>query len=219
MSPEVTFRLQLGSFDGGGPIAGAQVRLCSLTDPMCTSPLPQTFPPTDMNGVAVLTLPAPFAGYFDVQATNFVPELMVYTPTIAETMLPDTWVSFLMFPSDKLASYLAQVVANPDLKSLGELFVAPEDCYGGWAPDVSFTATLAQLGSSAIPYYVANGNTLEKQAKATASNPGGLVGGGWVQVQPGLVTVTATVGGAPVATQGMPIRAGAITAAVLVPTP
>lgn len=48
---------------------------------------------------------------------------------------------------------------------------------------------------------------------------GGLIGGGWVQVAPGLPPVTETVGATQVAKQGTPIRAGALTVVQLVPTP
>lgn len=216
-SPQVTVSMQLASLTDGRPVAGAPVRLCALNDYGCTSPSPQTFT-TDTSGIATLTLDAPFGGYFDVQAQNFVPELILSTPAIAETTLPGTQLGFTMLPSAQLASLVMPVVPMLD-PSLGMLFVSPTDCAGDPAPNVSFTGT--NLGPSAVPYYVINGGSLDGQATATTAAPpgGGLVGGGWLQVQPGVVTVTATVGGAGVATQGMPVRAGALTVAVLVPTP
>lgn len=219
-APQVTFRLQVTSLNGATPIGNAQIRLCPLTDFNCDAPLSTQMILTDPNGVTSITLPAPFQGYFEIQAQGFVPELFLFTPTIAETMLPGTLQNIAMFPSGLFASYVMQVVPTPDTTTKGVLYVAPVDCAGEGAPNVSFEADPTKLGSSAAPYYIVNGMTPDGKAVATSNaGQGGLIGGGWVQVDPGLLPVTAAVGGTHVAKQGAPIRAGALTVVQLVPTP
>jgi hypothetical protein len=216
----VTYRLQVMSFSGGAAVDGAQIRLCPLTDYECDSPLsPQIFT-TDANGVATLMLPAPYVGYFEITAQDFVPELLVVTPTIVESMLPGTLKGTAVFPSNLFPAFVSNVVPMPDTTTLGVLFIGPYDCDGQPAPNVSFAADPMKLGPSAAPYYLVNGTTPDPQAKATSNaGQGSLIGGGWVQVAPGLVPVTATVDGTRVALQGMPVRAGALTVVYLVPTP
>ena len=66
-----------GNEDVGTPVPGADVHACNLLDVGCAYPFSDVV--TNDGGVALLTVPAGFTGYYEMQAANFTPTILSRT--------------------------------------------------------------------------------------------------------------------------------------------
>lgn len=212
-SSMVTFTLHPVDYQDGALVPGATVKACEIGSADCIPPLATST--LDDSGDPTLTLPSPFTGYFDIEATSYVTELLFIYPSVVESLAPGAvWQEGLIQSSQYPGLALA---AGASLQtSLGVVYSTVTDCDGYYAPGISFSST--DLGPSASPFYEVNG-TPSGRAKVTSYGPGNLVGGGFINVSPGLVHITASLDGKAVSIVSARVRAGAFTSILQVPTP
>jgi hypothetical protein len=215
----ITFPLIVYDFASGNPLAGATVTACAKQDGTCAKPIPPSPQTTSGNGLATLELPTQpwaFDGYLVLKAPGHLTALFFYYPYPAESG-PSAPGKILRVPmvDDALIMSDAQVLGVPYDTSRGEILVAPFDCEGVGAAGVSFTA--APLGPAAVPYYffdnIPTRNRTSTQGSANSD------GGGFVNVDPGAVTVESHANGKVVSTITVQVWADAMTIAYQSPTP
>jgi hypothetical protein len=194
------------------PLVGARVDACAITDAACARPLSTTY--ADTNGDASLSVPSPFAGYFRAQNTGYVPSLLFLYPPDTQSMVPGQYFQLGLFSQSEWP--MLGMAANIDLLSwLGVVYSEPVDCAGWAAPGISFTGT--NLGSQAKPFYEVGGSP-NGQATATSLSPT-LVGGGFGNVAPGSITITAWLGDVKVSTVNAVVQPYALTYIWQAPSP
>ena len=216
--PAVDVRFRLVTFGSSEPVAGATVKACAKSDNACTSPIgPITT--ADADGIVMMSVPTepfPFDGYFDVSSPGYAPWLATFYPYLVESTppLPAATIAQAIVTQSDLAGLCALVGASCD-PSLGLIIALPTDCEGVGAPGVSFSGQ--GLGPSARPFYFSNGLP---SADASATQGSSIPLGGFFDVTPGLVILTARdPAGAVVSSVTVQVRAGAVSAMDLVPSP
>jgi hypothetical protein len=211
----VTFKVQVVDVVSGAALSGVQLRLCANGDTTCSTPLPTGTTTTDDGGSATITAPAPFGGYIEATTVGYPAELSYVYPPIAENLSPDDYVGVQLL-SSTYVSTLANAVGVPVDPSRGIVIAGPHDCNGEPAPGVSFE--IEPKDDAGVVYYLLNGVPTQPPSATATSAPSPL--GGFVDVEPGSVTFSATVDGGLVSKVSVSVRPGAVTwLRNLVPTP
>jgi hypothetical protein len=191
--------------------AGISVRPCPKLDFSCTTPVGPAVK-TDASGSATLDLPAGFDGYLEIDnGTKTVPALWYFSPV---PIKDGTYNVALLSPTsfDRIAAGVGATI-DPNA---GHAFIFALDCtstYGTFAAGMSFSSDQGSAETSA--FYLINGIPSKK---ATATDASGV--GGFANLPPGTVTVTASVAatGARSGSISALIRTGVITYAPIAPS-
>ena len=209
----ITLELTAVALASGGELPDLTVEACEKDDLACAAPI--TSGVTDANGQIVLDIPVDagtvgFDGFFQVTGDTIVPALVYPFPPLTQSIADYTvqiitqgvWTSFQQF---------ADFEADPARGHLGLLAL---DCATQEADGMAFTASSADGQSKTI--YV-SGPLPDPNATVTDAQGAGSI----VNIPPGQTSVTASigVGGAPVGTVDVQLRAGTITYAPVPPTP
>ena len=169
-----------GSFVGT-PIPGASVRSCGTLDLTCKNPISSAI--GDDGGLAPITVPAGFDGYYEVDAgANYTPTILSRVPQRASEQALQGMGSSQLY---SLGAGLAGIQQDPNL-SLA--IVTASDCNSNPAPGVQFT--VGAPGPNEQVAYLEN-NLPSKSATATEVTGSALV----FNVPSGTLTLTATIVG------------------------
>jgi hypothetical protein len=199
----VTYSLRLIDMGSGAPFTDANVRVCGLTDVMCSDPLGTQMKP-DADGWISVPLTANFTGYLEILSQQAVPYIF---------LLPDAGIRTVRdFPLfivglDDFAALLSAMHLPFD-PAVGAIAVRVFDCQGAPAPGVQF-----QTNSGGTPFYFESGlpNTARDQ-----TDPDGL--GGYIGSLPGVtVFESELVDGTLTSQKSMIIRPGWLTTTFMRP--
>jgi hypothetical protein len=206
----------------GAPVAGAAVSLCRFKDQNCTSPVVPT-QTTDDAGYVAFNVPFANFGfastadsYTQVLAPGFIPALYFIGYSVTEPQAPLAEPDVIVGTSAESAPIFATEMVDPNLATVQ---AGVFDCDGAGAGDVRLSIDSSDPGI--LPYYYqTNGGTWVPDFKATATI-GSFAYGGFVNVPPGMVTLTATPVGhdKPAAQVHVLARAGTISNYFMYPTP
>ncbi len=213
----ITLETQVVDSMGQKPVSGVEVSICRFGDPNCLSPLNSAHVYSDANGLVTVRIPPGSTADQAVDADSY-----------AQLTSPTTFPALYFFgypvsePRAPIGEPYAFVIltSNPQPgwdPSLGLLNALAIDCAGGAGYGVQFAIDLPDA-SGVIPYYFDDNNKVDTTLKATT--PGGApYGGGFVNVPPGTVTITATpiALGKPSSHAQVLIRAGTLTQVFLFP--
>jgi hypothetical protein len=193
-------------------LAGVTVRACSKLDVTCASPLPNSTATSDAQGNATFTLPAGFDGYLEINGSSTMSALWYFSPF---PVTDGTYNVGLLSPND--FQLIAQTSGATIDANAGHSFNLALDCtakYGTFTAGMSFDADKKTSGTR--PFYVINGLP---STTATATDASGI--GGFANLPPGVVTVTATLQstGARSGSASVLIRTGVITYSPIAPGP
>lgn len=193
--------IQLFDLLGNKPITDATVRLCQKLDPQCSAPV-ETLTP-DEDGIVSTTVKTSFRGYFDVDAAGYRPTLyFIDTSSIRfPSTSPPTVTIFTPEASDALNKAITPTI-DPEA---GFVSVAMFDCDNARAAGVHFDITPDE---GVNPFYA-----IESAVSGTATETDVTGSGGFINVPPGSVTLTATQAstGLVLATEITSVRKGTVT--------
>jgi hypothetical protein len=163
-----------GSF-AGTPIADAQVQACDRLDFLCNNPLQQAT--TDDGGIARLTLPGGFNGYYTLVANGYIPSLLQRPAQLA----PEYSQNGMVSPTTLTLG--EQVVGVNQDNNNAVVIVTLEDCAS--APAVGATV---EVSSPATGEQVVYFQDRLPTASATSTD---VTGSAMIfNVPPGSMTVT-----------------------------
>lgn len=217
-----------GDFGSGQPLPNAGVKACARADTACSQPLAAGT--TGENGRVLLPgLPlgaTGFTGFFEVTVPGEAPTLSFVLPPIPHTTAYGR--SYFGKATTTFFSNILGVTYDP---TRGHLLAEAHDCHelvdGEYCWTKGDCTLLKYPGGIAfeidivdpaiVRAYVAP-RTISRDATATTDTSGG---GGFLNVPPGPVTITARVAqtGQLYARQTVFVRAGAFSAVVMTPTP
>jgi hypothetical protein len=170
------------------PVPGISLQACNALDPDCANPLPNPVAITDDSGVASVTVPATFAGFYLFNGPGYL-TARVYTGQLlpgAKTFSPP---SALLGTQE--TSLLAQAIGvpislDPD-GGVGHAFFQSYDCFDRHAAGVSFSIS-SDAGPQTVEWYAKN-----QLPSRTSGQTDSLGAGGTVNVPVGAMIVTATL--------------------------
>jgi hypothetical protein len=202
----------------GSPVEGAEVSLCTFRDPGCTNPIAPR-QDTDASGNIAFTVPFSaftFASTADsfaqVIAPGYVPALYFLGYGVSEPLAPLAQPDLIIGPEAGASPFSWD-------QTLGWVQAGVFDCDGAPAPDVKITIDSTDPRIRQY-YYQTGGGTWVPDFNgdaATSSFPYG----GFINVPPGVVTLTATPLGhdKPSAQVHVLARAGTLSNYFMFPTP
>jgi hypothetical protein len=194
-------------------VPGASVRACDNSDRYCTDASSQTAVANDA-GIAHLTIPGNFDGWYSVELDGDFPGLYVEPPLLAGDPLPAYAISGTSYATvEPLRPILNGVTMNQDPDAgLGHLYIVVYDCNDVAASDISFTGVVAE----AHYYFYADPNSGMGgviNVNATATDRLGL--GVFINVPEGRVSFKRSRGAQELFTRDVWVRSGAVTTAVV----
>jgi hypothetical protein len=212
-----TLSTQVRDLASGNPVPGADVSLCTFRDPDCTNPIvPRQ--KTDASGNIAFTVPfsafgfaSPADSYTQVIAPGYVPALYFIGYGVSEPVAP-------LAQPDVIIAMAAGASQFSWDQTLGWVQAGVFDCDGAPAPGVQITIDSTDLRIRQY-YYQTGGGTWVPDFKGTAT--GSFPYGGFMNVPPGIVTLTATPLGQkkPSAQVHVLVRAGTLSNYFMFPTP
>lgn len=205
----ITYSLQIANLVTQQPLPNAQVRACFRADVGCSSPVGPALT-TDASGVVQLTLFEGFNGFLEIVAEGMVSTLAFFPSAWSPTLIPYMeQLPILLLPVAALPTLAAASSVQIDTAS-GLVSMYAYDCAGPLAAGVR----LAIDAASAVPYAFVNELPVVGQDVTSES---GIVG--FVNVQPGIVVVTASPAGEQqtLSVDTMLVRTGWLTVGRLIP--
>lgn len=187
------------------PVTDATVKLCKKLDALCAVPV-DTFTP-DASGIVEVEVDSSFRGYFDIQAPGFVNVLyFVDTGGVTGTL------TVSMF-SPETSNALNQSITSDIDPEAGFVNISMVDCNQERASGVHFEIA---PGDGVTPFYAVG-----SAASGTATETDATGNGGFINVTPGTVTVSADLAatGEMLGAETTLIRKGTLTFQPLRPTP
>ncbi|MFT3769447.1 MAG: hypothetical protein QM820_28755 [Minicystis sp.] len=206
-SDEAMFTAQYQLIDvvSQAPVTNATVKLCNKLDPLCSMPLQML--PLSGSGAVSVTVAEKFSGYLDITAKDYLPTLYFIDTSVADDVINVT----LLSPSIQ-ASLNSSIGVEAD-PAAGSVNISMRDCTGERAAGVHFDIAPS---NGEIGYYA-----IASAISRTATKTDSTGNGGYINVEAGTATLTATL-----ASDGRRLgelttlsRAGAITFQTLRPTP
>jgi hypothetical protein len=188
------------------PATGADVRLCNLFDPPCTTPV-ATLPVAADGTVSTMIAPS-FKGFFFIQTPDD------HVPTLYSIdTFGDGSVAKVALLSHAASSALNAAFPVKPAAGSGSMSITMNNCAHQRAAGVHFDI---DVSGAKIPYYVAGGAV---SPTATQTDAGGL--GGFAGLQEGTVTITARLvkTNQVLAKVSTLIRSGGLTYLPISPTP
>jgi hypothetical protein len=180
----------------GTPVAGASVKACARLDLDCASPLGATT--SDGPGDASLTVPRGYDGYYEAVGAGFVPTLYATTRARADERF---WVTLI---KEEFIGLFTSIVGIEHDPATGMAVLLAEDCATRAASGVTFELSPVGGGSKLV-YLV---NTLPSITATSTDATGGAV---MFDAPPGVLVVTAKLGGRTLRTMSTVIRSGWVT--------
>jgi hypothetical protein len=209
MAQPITYGLQIANLITQQPLANATVRACFRGDVGCSTPIGPTLT-SDATGVVQLTLFEGFNGFLEIVAEGMVPTLAFFPSAWSTALIPYMeQLPILLLPGQALPVLAGASGVQIDV-SAGLVSMYTYDCAGPFAAGVR----LAIDSSSAVPYAFVDDLPVAGQDITSES---GIVG--FVNVQPGIVVVTAFPGGdeQALSVDTMIVRSGWLTVGRLIP--
>jgi hypothetical protein len=199
------------------PLSGVAVQACRLADPGCQSPLNPLPTSSDSQGLVKVSIPAGGNAIDTLGVTTFIrfssastyPALYFPGYPVTEPVAPISNPYVFLTPTSH-----TPVGWDPNL---GLLDAVAYDCLGTTGPGVAVTI---DVDAGAVPFCIESAQTLKTGVNVTAAT-GASYGCGYMNVPPGLVTVTATplALGRPSSRMTVVVEAGTITTVFLYPMP
>jgi len=205
-------------FVGETPLANVKAKACLNFDIACASPVAEGT--TDANGMVLLQLYYGFDGYAELEPDETYPDLF---PSIHPFLPPPE--KDIPIPADPTelepvhlvfkneVNMIAAVLQTKENTAAGHILGLAIDCEGKTTAGVSLK--IDTVGTDTLAYYMNQG--LPSKTLGATSTTGEA---GFVNVPPGMITVTATsedVGKVSVVT--VPVRAGHISYVPIAPSP
>jgi hypothetical protein len=210
----ITFPSEVVDFVGQTPIDDATVTLCNQLDPTCMSPLTTALPTGDAGTITFIrgSVSSPLFMYFEIAAPTIVPTIGFDAYPISQQRLTD---EIIVLTPDELADLagLGQVTLTD---GLGSAAIEVVDCRLAQAPGVALVFSASSPTSKLV--YAAN-DSLDPTKRATDVTGTAVLFNAPVTPTTPSITVTANVGGRPVATTSFFVRPGGDTEVYLPPTP
>ncbi len=186
----------------GSAIGGASVQACNASDTNCSAPVGGGS--SDGSGRLTVTVPtggSGWFGYFRIQAGGYpVHEFWASLPVLGDEPSPPQLTDSSTL--GQVASYLGTSYGQGTI--LGKAF----DCSANAGSGVSFSES-----GGGTPFYVSGG------LPTSGGTTDGTGQWGVMNVNPGMVTITATHGGTPVGAMTVNVKSGVVTAIGMLPTP
>ncbi len=182
----IDYKTKFLGYSLAGPIAGLTVRACNKASGDCAGAVPTGT--TGSDGFVTLHLGSnAFDGYLFLTGSGVYPALVYRQPHVVQSVNEDEFFFRAeTVPSAADVSTLLQLIGATVDSARAVLILSMLDCDGYTAPGVTFASSAAD--GSTVGFYTASG------VPATASVVTDVDGsGGFVNVPPGLVTVTASV--------------------------
>ena len=195
----------------GKPLPGIVIRGCAKLDVVCANPIVASVT-TDADGNAKLAIPAGFDGYLELTGPSIVPALWYFSPLPDAEAAPRSYNVGLLSPAS-FSQIAATVGASID-DTAGHSFNFALDCarsYGTFGSGVSFTPSATRTGTRS--FYLING-----LPSTTATTTDGSGVGGFVNLKPGVLTITGDLAGQRTGSVSVLIRAGVITYSPIAPS-
>jgi hypothetical protein len=167
------------SMSDNATIPGVQVQACEAIDFTCASPLSQAT--GDDTGVALLTVPAGFSGYYEAQASAFVPTILSRPPPASNEYVPQLLANAAILNAVPMVTGVTQ---DP---TLGIAFLSALDCASSPAGGVVFS--IGSAGPNERLVYLLSNIPSEGATQTDSSSGTALI----FNVPPGLLTVTASL--------------------------
>lgn len=162
----------------GTPIVGASVHACNELDILCSSPLsPAT---SDDAGIALLTIPGGFAGYYEVEAQGFSNTVLARTPQLSSEYQSQGLANLMLLSE---GAGLAGLTQNPDLSIA---IVTAADCTSTPAAGIVFNVGNPGMGEQVV--YLNNDLPLSSQTQTDSVSGTAVI----FNVPAGTLTVTAS---------------------------
>jgi hypothetical protein len=164
---------------------------------------------TNENGDARFTLPigiTGFGGCMMVQADGYVTNVISF----GAPLVRDARVPMFLIDSTTLGglAFLLKTTPNPDR---GHLIVLADDCFAQLSAGV--TADIAPRDEQTVSGYYVGATSLDPKATATGRNGTEV----FVNVPPGVLTLTSHTATSPEVTSGLVVRQGMLTVQILYP--
>ena len=197
------------------PVVGATAKVCGMDDPECAAPLSSGV--SDQYGNVTVTFPAAaegLDGYVEFSGPDIVTTLGFYRETdntVAYTT-PGAFPTIVLGTTTLVAlAALANVELDP---TRGSIIYSAADCANVRAAGISADVESGDAGTIAV--YVEGGMPSAELTATTAEGQGGLL-----NVPVGATKVHAywAETGDEIGVQDVIVRAGAVSATLLVPTP
>lgn len=159
-------------------------KACRTNDVLCSDPL-ATFEDKDGAGMVQLELPSGFLGYFEVTSDALTALLYVTRPIVKDTVDRDLQVSSL-----NTVMLLSTTDGTTFDHDRGLATLTAIDCTGKPAGGVHFT----ESKGDSHPFFIVN-RVPSSDVQATVYDPAtDIAAGGFINVQPGFVTFSASYG-------------------------
>jgi len=212
--PAGNVAITMSFFDEVSPtttLSGITVQACAKLDVNCANPLTAVVT-SDAQGDATLQVAAGFDGYFQINGPTTVPALWYFSPL----PVADERIALGLLAPSSFQSIAEAVGATID-PDAGHAINFALDCtatYGTFTSGMSFGAD--KTTSETRAFYFVNGLP---STTATATDTSGI--GGFANLPPGVVTVTATLAKTSVRSGSVSIliRPGVITYSPIAPSP
>jgi hypothetical protein len=188
------------------PAQGVTASLCSKYDPPCNMPLEKGLAPDAMGRITV-TIASDFEGYLQVEGGMYRPTLVF----LDQVATPKNEQVLLVSPgAESVLAAQAQVPIDMDA---GLVLVRTANCQS--EPQAGVSVTISPSDAETRFYVIDNGLSPSATQTDTSGNCG------FVNVDPGTPTLTATLGpsGKEMGKLTTLIRGGAVTFQILRPTP
>lgn len=187
------------------PATGITIKLCNKYDAPCATPI--SMPTMGADGGVTVTVPGELETYLDIQGGQYYPTL-AFNDHVAQ---PKNEV-VLLVPKSAAASLATTAGVTID-ETKGIILARTTDC------------TLAPTGGASVTIFPTNQETrfytINSTTNPNATQTDSAGNSGFVNVTPGTVTLTGTVGpmGKVYGKVSVLVRAGSISAQILRPTP
>lgn len=208
-SGQFTATIHLRDLITGAPIPGVSGRVCEKLDVTCQMPLGAEVTAGD-SGDLRLPVPGGFAGYVEMRAPDKMPGIYFFNPPVDA----DREVPAVPLLDQNLVAQLAMLNGRDLSADRGHVLLGGYDCQHMPAQGMRLATDDADATSS--DFYVVN-NVPKAGAMATDSSGRG----GFINLKPGIVTLTASLlaDSRKIATVSLYVRAGTITYTSIVPSP
>jgi hypothetical protein len=157
---------------------------CRSNDVSCGSPV-ASFEDSDATGLVEMDIPRGFLGFFEVRSDALTAYSYITKPLREDTVDRDLQVS-----AQSTVDLLASIDGTPFDMTKGIMLVEAFDCTGTPSGGIHFS----ESKDTAHPFYIVN-HVPNSDATVSVFDPDNNVAdGGFINVQPGFVTVTAELG-------------------------
>jgi hypothetical protein len=202
----VAFTVHTTAFLDSSNYKDVTIRACPRSDYDCQSPIDTQ--KTGADGLTTLHVPSGFTGYFDATADNTL-ESLVY---LSWPLVRDATYELQLGPYSLYQTLVMSGGGTVD-DTKGAVFVYTEDCLGNPAPGIKLGIDPLNIADA---FYFLGGSPVATQMETAAEAIGG-----YSNVDPGTVTLTATLSATmkQVASFTVQVRKQTLTFVSLTPTP